>query len=154
MSVEIKIPTINGITLNTANKYVKDNITLSVGIKHYDYTTTEDYETDLDKFLTGQISELTNNRITSVVANRCEMDKAITKIDLPNVLTIGSEAFKECTNLVEIKLPSVTNIAGSAFSLCTALEEVDLPNVTNWLIAAGRYISAAINNGFFFNFLR
>lgn len=36
MSVEIKIPTVKGITLNTKNKYVEDDIALTVAIPRYD----------------------------------------------------------------------------------------------------------------------
>lgn len=38
MAVNIKIPTINGITLNTKNKYVEDDITLVVDLPKYDGT--------------------------------------------------------------------------------------------------------------------
>ena len=36
MSVQIKIPTINGITLNTKNKFINDDITLVVDLPKYD----------------------------------------------------------------------------------------------------------------------
>lgn len=128
MSVEIKIPTINGITLNTKNKYVKDDIALTVDIKRYDYST--DNETaipEIDKFLQGEITELYNDRVTTIIANRCETDKRLVKVDLPNVTTIGTEAFKECTNLASINLPLVNSLGTNAFATCTSLEEVDLP---------------------------
>ena len=36
MSVEIKIPTINGITLNTKNKYIEDDIAITLDLPRYD----------------------------------------------------------------------------------------------------------------------
>lgn len=41
MPVEIRVPTINGITLNTKNKYVKEDINVTVGIPKYDYSNSE-----------------------------------------------------------------------------------------------------------------
>lgn len=96
-------------------------------IETYDYSTSTGAIPEIDRFLQGEVTELYNDRVTSIIANRCETDKRLVKIDLPNATTIGNEAFKECTNLASINLPLVNKIGTSAFATCTSLEEVDLP---------------------------
>lgn len=128
MSVEMKIPTIDGITLKTKNKFVKDDITLSIGIKRYDYSVDEEVKPEIDKFLQGEINTLYNNRVTKICSNRCEQDVRLVSVDLPNVVEIGKEAFKQCDNLVSINLPSVKSIDTNAFYYCK-LEHVTLPSL-------------------------
>lgn len=129
MSVEIKIPTIDGLTLNTKNKYVKDDISITVGIPRYNGSASDDVTPEIDKFLQGEITKLYNDRVTKIIANRCEMDVRLISIYLPNVTDIGSEAFKDCSKLTSINLQNVKKINSSAFANCIGLTEVDLPSL-------------------------
>jgi uncharacterized repeat protein (TIGR02543 family) len=51
----------------------------------------------------------------------------IVSLELPNVTTIGKEAFRQCTKLEQITLGSVTTIKNSAFIDCTTLKSIILP---------------------------
>lgn len=53
-----------------------------------------------------------------------------TYVDLPNTITsIGTGAFRDCSNLVGINIPnSVTGIGMSAFENCSSLADIIIPN--------------------------
>ena len=54
--------------------------------------------------------------------------KGMQSINLPNVTTVGSNAFIQCTDLVSLSLASCTSFTSSnAVRECTNLENVDLP---------------------------
>jgi hypothetical protein len=131
----------------TADKVLKDEVGYAneeriVGtIETYDYSASEEVKPEIDKFLQGELTELYNDRVTKIVANRCEMDKALIKIDLPNVTYIGSEAFKECTNLEVINLPNLLETATSSFTQCSGLKEVTLPKLTT--LGASTFVSSS-----------
>ena len=65
MAVEIKVPTIDGLTLNTKNKRVKDDIAITIGIPHYDGTVSDDFTRELDEFINGTMKEYSNDKLTS-----------------------------------------------------------------------------------------
>lgn len=51
------------------------------------------------------------------------------EIDLPDITTIGSDAFKGCSSLKRVVLgPELSKMGWHAFSGCTALEEISIPN--------------------------
>ena len=52
---------------------------------------------------------------------------ALTNVDIPNVTTIGTNAFDRCSALTSINLPKVTSIGEQAFEGCSALTEINLP---------------------------
>lgn len=50
---------------------------------------------------------------------------ALSKIDMPNIVTIGNSAFGNCTGLGSVVIPaSCTSIGDSAFSGCASLREI------------------------------
>lgn len=66
-------------------------------------------------------------------------DEVTYKSEPYNVVGIGSEAFKDNTNLKSITIPyGVTSISGSAFYGCTSLTSVSLPEGF-WGISAGAF---------------
>ena len=93
-----------------------------------------------DGFLIGEL-EYKITKKGEVYVYSCKTD--VTDVDIPKYVSykgysykitkIGSEAFKDCTNLTSITIPtSVTSIGSSAFSYCTNLSNIVIPNsVTN-----------------------
>ncbi|MDE6278827.1 MAG: leucine-rich repeat protein, partial [Paramuribaculum sp.] len=78
-----------------------------------------------------------NEETSTATVTGC--DKAITKAEIKSsvafngkdytVITIGGEAFRVCTDLIEMTIPnSVTSIGRYAFAECTSLTEVTIPN--------------------------
>ncbi|MBR2231168.1 MAG: leucine-rich repeat domain-containing protein [Prevotella sp.] len=60
--------------------------------------------------------------------------KEIKDLVIPNfVTTIGSSAFRACTNLTSVTIPnSVTSIGGAAFAGCTNLTSVHITDLAAW----------------------
>ena len=111
MSVEIKIPTINGITLNTKNKYVKDDIAVTIGIPHYDGTSTDDITPDLDKLIERTLTEIINTRITTL-GSYAIYGGNITKIEVPNVTTVAAYGIVS-TKITKLYLPKAKSIGSN-----------------------------------------
>lgn len=109
MAVEIKIPTIDGLTLNTKNKRVKDDIAITIGIPTYDGTVTDDFEIEIDKFITETPAEFSNNRVTIIKNGFCN-NQNLTTISFPNVVELGDRAFSGCAKLKNIYLPKLKKI--------------------------------------------
>ena len=129
MSVEIKIPTINGITLNTKNKYVKDDITLSVDIPRYDGSADGGAISDIEKLFAGEITEYFNDRIITIQTGFSN-NNIIKKVDLPNVVTVGNRVFLASGNLTTINIPKAETLGIATFGSTTSLENALLWNVT------------------------
>ena len=72
-----------------------------------------------------------NKKGSLVVTDYTGTDKELSipaAIDKYAVVTIGTEAFKDCTKLEKVIIPSsVTDIQSNAFVGCTALKEVVIP---------------------------
>lgn len=62
---------------------------------------------------------------TSLGASAFNGAYALSKIDIPNIITIGNSAFSSCTALGSVVIPaSCTSIGASAFSGCSSLMEI------------------------------
>jgi len=88
--------------------------------------------TTFAKLISDEISDFTDDYMTSV-ATRGFMDcKSLNSITLPNVSALsGTQIFKGCSNLKTINLKSVTAVTGTYnFDYCTSLIEIKLPKVT------------------------
>ncbi len=55
---------------------------------------------------------------------------ALTYVELPNAISIGSGAFYSCKGLKEVSAPKATAIGNNAFMSLYAFESIDAPNVT------------------------
>ena len=66
---------------------------------------------------------------TSVGTSSLRNCTSLTKVDLPEVITINSYAFTADTNLEEVDAPKVTTVNSQAFSGCTKLDTFDFSNV-------------------------
>lgn len=87
-------------------------------------------DASIAEILQGTIKEISNDEATSVIKNGCSYFTGLTKVDLPNVKTIGDSAFQTCTALAEVNLPELTTAGTSAFAGCAALKEISLPKLT------------------------
>ena len=84
--------------------------------------------------------------MTSIGSSAFRNCSELTSINLSNctnLTSIGSSAFSDCRGLTSITFPSsLETIGDSAFSYCSGLTSIDLSNCTN-LTSIGRY---AFNN--------
>lgn len=128
MSVEIKIPTIDGLTLNTKNKYVKDDIAITIGIPHYDGSSNLDVTPTEDGLITRTLTSYKNDRITEVGRYGLAYFGSLASIELPNVTTVGSQAFRG-SGIKSLLLPKVTTIVGDTCHECASLKYASLPLV-------------------------
>ena len=129
MSVEIKIPTINGITLNTKNKYVKDDIALTIGIPRYNGVVEGGAMSELEKLFADEIVDYYNDKIT-VIRTGFSNNNSIKTVDLPNVTEVGNRVFTGATNLISINIPKAETLGIATFGSTTSLENALLWNVT------------------------
>ena len=157
MAVEIKVPTIDGLTLKTKNKYVEEDIAVTIGIPHYDgdgenielvgtLNIVENGEYNVLKYekvnveVPNKLQQLFNKTITSVSAEEIQgitevypklfyNCKLLESVDLPDTVSIiGEQSFTNCSLLKEIKIPEgVTTIPTMTFRNCTSLEKVTFP---------------------------
>ena len=98
-------------------------------IETYDYTTTGEYIRELDDFINGTMKEYSNDKMTSL-SGYAFCGRALEKLSLPNVTTVGVCAFAQCSKLIEINLPNLEKMTGiNAFQNCTALEYIYLPKL-------------------------
>lgn len=79
-------------------------------------------------FFDGSSNELTLENITKLRPSVFYSHDYITKIDIPNVETIGENAFWQCHTLKEALMPKVKVIGKQAFYYCENLETATLPN--------------------------
>ena len=124
MSVEIKIPTIDGITLNTKNKYVKDDIAITIGIPRYRGESTVDITPTEDALVTRTLTHYYNNRVTSIGENAFRQWSKIEEVEFPNVTIVEKLAFYGSTGLKNVIIPNVVSIGEQAFNGCTNLEKI------------------------------
>ena len=129
MAVNIKIPTINGITLYTKNKYVEDDIVVDVGIPYYDGSASVDVTPNEDGFVTRTLTTYKNDRVTYIGDRAFKENVTILEVNFPNVETIGQVAFYGCTNLTNAYFPKATTIEQSAFAGCKSLVSFDFSKV-------------------------
>lgn len=79
--------------------------------------------------LTGTGITNVKERLTAIYNNGAGNDTRIS-LEMPEVTTIGEEAFKQCFCLASISLPKATTIGKQAFYNCTKLTTINLPKAT------------------------
>ena len=92
----------------------------------------EDY---LAAVMNRQCTELVNTKMTGTAPKEWQNgNKNLTRVDLPNITKLDSNAFASCTNLTSVKFPKVTETAGGAISgtAITSLYMPALERVTGW----------------------
>lgn len=134
MSVEIKIPTIDGLTLTTKDSYIEDDIAITIDIPRYDGTVIGEFTNELEDFITGVMKEYSNENFTeleSYAFTGCKQEK----LSFPNVTIAKDGCFAYCSNLKELNVPNLVTLSkvGQStphFHSCTSLEYIYFPKLT------------------------
>lgn len=87
--------------------------------------SSEDSST-LDALIEGTLTEITNDRVTSVRQGAFRYCK-LQSVNLPNVTIINLSGFMDCSDLLSANFPQVTTIGNTAFGNCTNLRSAVLP---------------------------
>lgn len=76
----------------------------------------------IDGLLTrGDLTEITNDRITTVGINALNGLTTLVRVSFPNVTTCDTSAFQGCSALEQADLPKVTSLTTNAFRNCSSL---------------------------------
>ena len=100
----------------------------------YDVVTVDVPERNtLDEYFANTLEVANIPSARSIAQGLFDAKSNLVNVIMPNVTSIGSTAFRGCTNLALTSLPSgVTSIGGSAFYSCANLALTSLPSgVTN-----------------------
>ena len=106
-----------------------DNWEIYNYIKAKNGGSSEDSAT-LDALIDKSITEISNDRVTSIGAYALCACRNLMEISFPNVTSIGGTAFQGCSSLAEINFPNVTSIGGNAFNGCVSLITASFTSVT------------------------
>ena len=81
----------------------------------------------LDALINRSITEINNDRVTTVGAGAFTYCSSLTTVNLPSATNAETNAFFACLNLTTINLPVVTEIGISTFAGCAHLTTADFP---------------------------
>lgn len=116
----INIPDgVPAITEHTFQQTGLTSITLPASVKSLKVCAFQD---------ASKLASINLENVTEVVAWSL-YGTAITTANVSNVFTIGTEAFRKCTNLQSVVLSNVTSVGDWAFEGCTSLTSVNLGTV-------------------------
>ena len=91
--------------------------------------TAPSTEMTASEFVEGGFTEVNIPNTTKIRDYAFYHQKTLTNVIMPNVTSIGSNAFGNCTLLAITKLPSgLKTISGAAFSTCSKLALTELPS--------------------------
>jgi hypothetical protein len=75
--------------------------------------------------------EFSNDLVTAIGNSYFDGCRLLTKIDLPNCVSIGNYGVGYCYSLREINIPQCTTIGNSAFNSCFNLKKMNIPLCTS-----------------------
>ena len=128
--MEIRVPTIKGVTLKTKGTYIEDDIAITVGIERWNGEVEGVSSTEFDRYLSGELTEIYNDHVTYLAKNRFDKHTEITAVSMPNLIEAAIDAFAECTSLKSVYFPKLEKIASNFFEGCTSLnKKLVLPSV-------------------------
>jgi hypothetical protein len=61
----------------------------------------------------------------------CQASTKLVTVNLPNVTSLGSYAFYQCSGLETVKLPKLTSVSTQVFYSCTKLKHADCGQLGN-----------------------
>ena len=83
---------------------------------------------DFDALITGTITEVNNDKITTLRPNAFANCESLTTAILPNITSISGSAFNSCASLSTVDFSNVESVEGYGNS-CASLSTVDFSNV-------------------------
>lgn len=86
--------------------------------------------TEIDGMITGEITSISNSRITKIGKQAFRERGALISASFPNVTTMDVNAFYNCSVLANIDFPELQTIGNYSFYGCKKLVTVDFPKVT------------------------
>ena len=148
MSLKLGSTTIHQIHLATSStKIVPEGVfdipsrSGTYDVKSYAFARA-DFEDNLEKRLNGTLTSYSNSSMT-IVGTYAFAGTQISKVNLPNVTTLSSGAFRACENLSSISLPKLSSMAGATtFADCVNLYSFSFP------LCSTIGVSAFANTGF------
>ncbi len=143
------------LKVGSSPDYTIDGNIITIGSDLYkEETTFKSITVKEPKFYTAAISDYTGsmtlpNQDTWIVTDEVISDAAsyeglasalnvaknadrTIEVIFPNLLTVVTDAFKECASLTTISMPAATKFENNAFYRCTALTSVSLPKVVEF----------------------
>ena len=87
--------------------------------------------TVLNSLIKRTITSIENSEVTSIGSSAFRDCSNLTSVSFPNVTSIGSSAFRDCSNLTSVSFPNVTSIGSSTFYSCKKLTSASFPNATS-----------------------
>lgn len=106
----------------------------TIGATSYDLsrvTGLTDTDTNYAFYQNQYLNTVTFPKSITKIGTDAFFDSNITAIDLPNVTTIGEDAFLNCSNLTSVNLPILTTVEEGGFGGCRALTTISLPSLTD-----------------------
>ena len=114
MSVEIKIPTIYGLTLTTKDSYIEDDIVITVGIPRFKGENSDGATFEIDEFLGGNLTEYVNHTAKKLKYGFCN-NYSITSVIFTEVEEVGDRTFSGCAKLENFYMPKVRKVGPYGF---------------------------------------
>lgn len=92
-----------------------------------DSIETGSSDTNFKDLVEGTITSIDDSTITKVASYTFGFSNTLLSVNLPNVISIGDQAFYNCTSLLNVSFQKLTTIDGyNNFSGCTKLQIVDI----------------------------
>ena len=83
-----------------------------------------DNNKSISELISGTIQEFEDENIINIKKYLFRACRELTKVNLPNCITIGMGAFRDCTALSNVNLPECEEVGTSSFLHCTALSKI------------------------------
>lgn len=96
----------------------------------------------------GIIQSLDSSNIKSIGKNAFKGSQIIS-VNLPNVETVDSSAFENCTSLTTASMPKLAEVSSNLFKNCSSLSVVDMESITS--ISSYAFSGTAIIRAYFPN---
>ena len=85
---------------------------------------------DFDALITGTITEVNNDKITTLRPNAFANCESLTTAILPNITSISGSAFNSCASLSTVDFSNVESVEGYGLYGCSSLIKVCFPKLT------------------------
>lgn len=80
---------------------------------------------DRELFVPEEYKGLPVREIADGAFDDCDELTSIVMTD--SVITVGSNVFNDCDNLIKVEIPGVTSLSKGVFNGCTSIEEISIP---------------------------